>query len=155
MQTTLIASSDDRVPVSFGFHPYFGIPELPRGQWRLELPAMRRLVLDRRGIPTGEKESFVGLDALLAERDFDDGFAVIQESPSFSLAGAGRRITVQLLAGYRYAQIFAPKAKDYVALEPMTAPTSALTSGRGLQLVEPGEQFRAEFRIGVDTVPIP
>ena len=154
LQTTLIAGSDGRVPVSFGFHPYFGIPELPRGQWRLELPAMRRLVLDRRGIPTGEEETFAGFDALLAERDFDDGFAVIQESPSFSLAGAGRRITVELLAGYRYAQIFAPKGKDYVALEPMTAPTNALTSGRGLQLVEPGEQFRAEFRIGVHTVPL-
>jgi hypothetical protein len=29
----------------------------------------------------------------------------------------------------------------------MTAPTSALTSGRGLRLVEPGRQFRAAFRI--------
>jgi aldose 1-epimerase len=153
LETTLVASSDGQVPVSFGFHPYFGIPELPRGQWRLELPAMRRLVLDRRGIPTGEEESFAGFDALLAELDLDDGFAVIEERSSFSLAGAGRRITVELLAGYRYAQIFAPKAKDYVALEPMTAPTSALTSGRGLQLVEPGEQFRAVFRIGVHAVP--
>ena len=60
---------------------------------------------------------------------------------------------MELLAGYQYAQIFAPKDKDYVALEPMTAPTGALTSGRGLRLVEPGGQFRAVFRIGVDAVP--
>jgi hypothetical protein len=35
----------------------------------------------------------------------------------------------------------------------MTAPTSALTSGRGLRFVEPGAQFRAAFRIGIDAVP--
>ena len=84
LETTLVASPDGPVPVSFGFHPYFGIPELPRSQWWLELPAMRRLVLDRRGLPTGEEESFVGLDALLAELDLDDGFAVIEERSSFS-----------------------------------------------------------------------
>jgi len=57
---------------------------------------------------------------------------------------------VDLLEGYQYAQVFAPKDKDYIALEPMTAPTSALTSGRGLQLVAPGERFRAVFRIRID-----
>jgi hypothetical protein len=30
---------------------------------------------------------------------------------------------VDLLAGYRYALVFAPKDKDYIVLEPMTAPT--------------------------------
>jgi hypothetical protein len=57
---------------------------------------------------------------------------------------------VDLLAGYRYAQVFAPKDKDYIALEPMTAPTSALTSGRGLRFVTPGGRFRARFRIRID-----
>ncbi|MEK6285805.1 MAG: aldose 1-epimerase [Acidobacteriota bacterium] len=150
LETTLAAGSDGPVPVSYGFHPYFGLPELPRAQWRLELPAMRRLVLDGRGIPTGEEEAFDGFDAQLGESNFDDCFALIAGSTSFSLSGAGRRITVEFLAGYPYAQIFAPKGKDYVALEPMTAPTSALTTGRGLHLVEPGGEFRSAFRIRVD-----
>ena len=57
---------------------------------------------------------------------------------------------MDLLEGYRYAQVFAPKDKDYIAIEPMTASTSALTSGRGLRLVAPGERFRAAFRIRID-----
>jgi aldose 1-epimerase len=40
-----------------------------------------------------------------------------------------------------------PGGKDYIAFEPMTAPTSALTTGRGLRLVPADESFRASFRV--------
>ena len=68
-------------------------------------------------------------------------------SNSFSVSGGGLRISMEMVAGYRYAQVFAPPGKDYVALEPMTAPTNAVASGRGLQFVQPGDQYRAAFRI--------
>jgi aldose 1-epimerase len=45
---------------------------------------------------------------------------------------------------------FHPCGKDYLALEPMTAPTNALATGRGLHLVEPEGRFQAVFRVGVD-----
>jgi aldose 1-epimerase len=150
IETTLAAGQDGPVPVSFGFHPYFGLPELPRARWRLELPAMRTLNLDRRGIPTGEEAPFGGFDAELGELDFDDGFALMEEKALFSITGADRRIGIELLGGYRYAQVFAPKDQSYIALEPMTAPTSALTTGRGLRVVEPGGRFQAIFRISID-----
>ena len=150
LETTLVAGSEGPVPVSFGFHPYFGLPELPRAKWHLELPAMRKLLLDRRGIPTGDEEPFAGFNAELGENSFDDGFALMEEQTTFSVAGATCKVSVELLAGYGHAQIFAPKDKDFIAFEPMTAPTSALTSGRGLRLVAPGERFRAVFRIRVD-----
>ena len=150
LETTLVASSEGPVPVSFGFHPYLGLPEPSRAKWQLELPAMRKLVLDRRGIPTGDEEPFGGFNAELGESSFDDGFALMEERTTFSVAAATCRISVDLLEGYRYAQVFAPKGKDYIALEPMTAPASALTSGRGLRLVSAGERFRAAFRIRID-----
>jgi aldose 1-epimerase len=150
IETTLEAGSDGPVPVSFGFHPYFRVPGLARAKWHLEVPAMRKLVLDGRGIPTGDEASFRGFNGQLGELSFDDGFALAQEQASFSVAGAAYRLSVDFLKGYRYTQVFAPKDKDYIALEPMTAPTSALTSGRGLQLVEPGEKFQAVFRIRID-----
>jgi aldose 1-epimerase len=150
LETTLVAGSEGPVPVSFGFHPYLGVPEPSRANWQLELPAMRKLVPDRRGIPTGDEEPFGGFTAELGENSFDDGFALMEEQTTFSVAGANCRISVDLLAGYRYAQIFAPKDKQYIALEPMTASTSALTSGLGLRFVAPGERFRAAFRIRIE-----
>ncbi len=150
LETTLVAGPEGPVPVSFGFHPYLGIPGVPRAEWRLGLPAMRRLVQDARGIPDGREVSFAAEDALLRSRAFDDGFALESDRASFLLSGGGRRVVVDLLEGYRFAQIYAPPGEDLIAIEPMTAPTNALASGRGLGIVGPGERFRAVFRIGVE-----
>ena len=150
LETTLVAGSDGPVPVSFGFHPYFRIPRLSRANWHLELPQLQKLVLDDHGIPNGDEESFGGLSGQVGENCFDDGFALLQERTSFSIAGGAYAVGVDFLEGYRYAQVFAPKDKDYIALEPMSAPTSALTSGHGLRLLDPDEQFRAVFRILID-----
>jgi galactose mutarotase-like enzyme len=150
LETTLVASSEGAVPVSFGFHPYISLKGISRANWRLELPAMRKLVLDKVGIPTGDEEPFPGLNAQLGDSSFDDGFALLEERASFSVTGAARKVSYDFLEGYRYTQVFAPKDKDFIAIEPMTAPTSALTSGRGLRIASPGERFRTLFRISVD-----
>ncbi len=110
---------------------------------------MRSLSLDTRGIPTGESADHPGSDAALGDRVHDDAFALHDERASLGIEAAGRRVTVEMLHGYRYAQVYVPKGGDCVALEPMTAPTAALSSGRGLTVVGPGERFDAAFRVVV------
>lgn len=149
IETSLQAGSQEPVPVSFGFHPYLGIPGLPREQWRLELPPMRRLALDDRGIPTGAEEPYPGFAGPLGDATFDDGFVLPPGEPALAIVGGGLRIAVEPLAGYSHAQVYAPPGKALIALEPMTAPTDALASGRGLRLVPPGGSLRAAFRIAV------
>src|SRR5262245_58482799 len=100
-ETALTAAPGSAVPVSFGFHPYLGLPGVARRHWRLRLPPLRKLVLDARGIPMGEEEPFAGLDAPLGALAFDDGFATLEEQSWLSLEGRGRRIRVELLAGHR------------------------------------------------------
>jgi aldose 1-epimerase len=150
VSTRLAAGSDGPVPVSFGFHPYLGLPDAPRSDWRTSLPAMTELLLDARGIPTGVERAFPGMNGPLDDLDLDAGFALLDERAALSLAAAGRRLTLQFLSGYRYAQVFTPRGRDFVAFEPMTAPTAALCSGHGLRLVEPGGVFQASFEVRVD-----
>jgi aldose 1-epimerase len=151
LQTTVFADTGSSVPISFGFHPYFGIPSVPREQWLLQMPAMRRFLLDSRGIPTGAEESSPRVGAMLGSTSYDDGFALLNEQSSFVLSGSQTSIIVSFLEGFAYAQVFAPSGKEFIALEPMTAPSSALVSGKGLRIVESGGQFRASFRIEVQS----
>ena len=145
----LTAGNAGPVPVSFGFHPYLGLPGEPREGWRLATPALRRLAVDPRGIPTGASEEAAPLDASLASRALDDGFAMEGLPATFALSDGALRIEVEFLEGFTHAQLFAPPGESFVAIEPMTAPTAALSSGQALRLVEPGETFRASFRIRV------
>jgi aldose 1-epimerase len=149
IETALTPAADVAVPVSFGFHPYFALPGAARSDWVLTLPAMERLELDARGIPTGARATFAPSSAPLGVRTFDDGFAS-PSPPRLELSGGGRRIAVELGPGYSFTQVFAPASPAVVALEPMTAPTNALASGDGLRFVEPGASFVASFRIAVE-----
>jgi galactose mutarotase-like enzyme len=147
--TTVRADSGSPVQFSFGFHPYFGLPKIPRTQWTLNAPAMRKLTLDARGIPTGQQTPSPPLAAQLDDTAYDDGFALSAEQATFEIAGNGHSIAIEFKTGFTFAQIFAPKDKDFIAIEPMTAPTNALCSGEGLRVIAPGEQFAASFRIQV------
>jgi aldose 1-epimerase len=148
IETTVIAGSEAPAPISFGFHPYIGLP-LPREQWQLTMPSMRRLVLDCHQIPTGNEETFGGFDAALGGHDFDDGYALATDQAMFTIAGAGCQINVEFIAGYRFVQVYAPKDQSFISVEPMTAPTNALVSGKGLQVIPPNGRYRAAFRIAV------
>jgi galactose mutarotase-like enzyme len=147
--TTLVATGELAVPVAFGWHPYLRLPGVPRERWALALPARRRLMLDARGLPTGRALDEPAERRALGADAYDDGFEGLAPGARFAVAGGGQRIAVRMLDGYPAAQLFAPPIADVVCAEPMTAPTDALRSGRGLRLVAPGGRFTARFAIEV------
>jgi aldose 1-epimerase len=146
--TTVEPSGDVEVPISFGYHPYFHLPEAERADWQIEVPVSERLVLDADELPTGRREPARVDGGPLGSRTFDDEFVAPVDSAPLVLEGGSRRIEVALLSGYPYTQVYAPADDDVVALEPMTAPTDALlVGGSELPVVAAGENFRAEFSI--------
>jgi galactose mutarotase-like enzyme len=146
LETTLRARTSP-VPISFGYHPFFRLPDVPRARWEVAFPVADRLRLDENLVPTGEREPAGDLDGPLGARTFDDGFTLAPERGPFVLQGGGRRIEVAFEAGYPYAQVFAPAIADVICFEPMTAPANALRHAPGL--VAPGEAFTARFSVSV------
>ena len=148
--TSVTATGDVSVPIAFGFHPYLRLPEVPRADWVLEAPVGERIVLDDRGLPTGEREPTAIEPGPLGDRTYDDAFVAPPPGTAFSLIGPDRRLELRMDSGYPFTQIFAPAETDAVAIEPMTAPTNALLAGGPeLTLVPPGETFGASFSIQV------
>jgi aldose 1-epimerase len=147
--TGVEASAGSPVPVSFGWHPYLRLPDVPRADWRVELPVRERLRLDARKLPTGERDPVEPFAGVLGERTFDDGYVAPAGSAPFVLEGGGRRIELSFGEGYPFAQVFAPPDDDVIAFEPMTAPTNALLDGSALRVLEPGGTFAAAFSVGI------
>jgi aldose 1-epimerase len=146
--TTVRASSDVTMPISFGYHPYLRLPGVDRSDWQIEVPVEERLQLDSRMLPTGEREPVEVEPGPLGSRSFDDGYVAPKGSAPFVLAGGGRRIELSLNAGYPYAQVYAPDDDDVIAFEPMTAPTNALVAGGpDLPLLGAGNSYSADFSI--------
>lgn len=148
--TTLTATGDVAVPLAYGFHPYLALPDVPRAEWEVELPAMRALALDARGIPTGDSRTRPASTGPLGGQAFDDAFADLAPGATFAVSGGGRRVTVRFERGFGAAQVYAPLDDDVVCFEPMAAPTDALVSGDGLRLVAPGEHDETVFSISVE-----
>ena len=151
--TTVSANRGAAVPVSFGYHPYLRIPGTPRETWDVQLAASRRLVLDERGIPTGEREPVTRTHLKLADESWDTGFDGLAMPARWCAEGGGTAMTVTFRAGYRFAQVFAPAGQEFICFEPMTAPSDALNSGDGLRIVPPGEEHRAEFTVTIGSPP--
>jgi aldose 1-epimerase len=116
------------VPISFGFHPYLR-PGGRREDWQLQ-------------------GSVASLAGPMAGRSFDDGFTDVRGG-HFSVTSSERTLGIEFLEGFTSVQVFSPPDSEFICFEPMTAPTDALRTGRGLSQVAPGESFTARFAITV------
>lgn len=151
VRTTLTATGDRPVPVAFGYHPYLRLPGVRRADVRLRLPDRRHVELDDRNLPTGRVRFEEGEEAPLAARSFDDHYE-LGDDRALALSAGGRRLVLEVGAGYRFAQVFTPTSGDAVCLEPMTAPVNALVDG-SCPLVPPGGSFTATFAIHAQDDP--
>jgi aldose 1-epimerase len=148
LATTVRATGGAAVPISFGFHPYLRLPGADRRDWVVEIPVRERLRLGPAMLPTGERDPVAIEPAPLGSRTFDDAYVTPPEGTAFALEGGGRRIELELVSGYPYAQVFAPADDPVIAFEPMTAPANALVDGAAV-LLAPGDSYRAVFSITV------
>jgi galactose mutarotase-like enzyme len=133
--------SKEPMPLHAGFHPYFLVPDGEKPRATITTRATR--VFDN---VTKAERAFEGFDLTLPEVDLHlvdhggsrstltrpDGKGVveIEASPEFG------RWVVWTLAG-----------KDFVCVEPWTAPADALNTGERLIWLEPGDQRRLWMRL--------
>jgi galactose mutarotase-like enzyme len=129
---------DEPMPLHAGFHPYFYVPDADKARVTVETRATRAFDNVRK-----EEVPFSGFDFTQPEVDLhlrDHG------APRSALRRPGAP-TVEIEASAEFAQwvVWAVAGKDFVCVEPWTAPGNALNSGVGLLWIAP----RAERRLWV------
>jgi len=147
VSTTVTATGRRAVPISFGWHPYFRLPDAERDRIRLGMPARTQLLLDERGLPTGEEVPQQASIVKLGDTPYDNAYRLGADR-QLLLASGRRRLTVVFDRKYPYAQVYSPVGADFIALEPMTAPTNALCQ-ETTPMVAPGERFTARYVISL------
>lgn len=149
--TTVEATGELPVPISFGYHPYLALPDVARDEMLIGLPVRRQDLLDDRGIQTQKTRTVRPGVRPLADRTFDDLYGDLSSPAAFTLEGGGRAVAVHFAEGYPFAQVYAPPGEPFICFEPMTAPTNALVTGAGVAAVRPGDRFLARFSITAST----
>lgn len=151
--------SDSPAPFAAGMHPYLDVGS-PLDEASVRLPATERVLVDDRMLPTGVAPIDAGLDLRAGaslrgvrlddcftglERD-DDGHLVVR------LSGPGATVEMWLDDAWRRVQLFTgdhlgERARQALAVEPMTAPADAFNSGEDLLVLEPGEAWTGRYGI--------
>jgi aldose 1-epimerase len=157
VHTAIENLSNEPMPLSIGFHPYFRLGDTHRDTWRVHVAARDHVVLSDALIPTGEMKPVDLTDPVsLAGTQLDDVFTnLVRESDgraNFWVESGAERISVMYGPKYKVAVIYAPPGKDYVCFEPMTAVTNAFNLAhqgkyRELDYIAPRTKWEESFWI--------
>lgn len=155
VSTKVINLSAQAMPVVLGFHPYFNLPDVPRSEAAVHIPAHMHVDTDARLVATGELSPANLPDWVsLKDHTFDDGYTdLARESDGraiFSLKAGAKKIEVLYGPRYQVAVVFAPPNQPFVCFEPMTAITNGANLAhdgkyKELQTVAPGGTWRESF----------
>lgn len=140
-------TGDDPIPFGMGWHPYFKLQGSPEN-WTLKTPALKKVEIDERMLPTGEKTGFDYFikGQKIGETKFDTGFLINQptDQAEFFIKNETHELCFWQNAGrFNFVQIFIPPMRESVAIEPMTCNIDAFNNKDGLKILAPNESIEA------------
>jgi galactose mutarotase-like enzyme len=123
----------ERMPLHVGFHPYFFVPDADKTRTAIETHATRAFDnVHKREVP------FAGFDFSRPEVDlhlYDHGGS----RSSLRRPGAPT-VEIEGSAELAHWVVWAIAPKDFICVEPWSAPANALNSGDGLLWIEPHQE---------------
>jgi len=170
VRTRIDSLSDEPIPVTIGFHPYFQLTDSPREEWRLSVAARTHWLLDASKLPTGQTQPITAIlptpkNVLVKDVTLDDIFTDLERDQqgraTMSLIGKTQQLdvvvgprfkTILVLSRDNNANRMAANARGTVAFEPMAGVTNALNLAhkgvyKELQSIEPGGSWDESFWI--------
>jgi aldose 1-epimerase len=151
--------SDEPMPVSIGFHPWFQLTDSPRDQWTIGVGARTQWLLAPDKLPTGETEPielfFPDPKAVpLGDYNLDHVFGdlIRKESGNAAMIVSGKTQKIEVLFGpkYRASVIYSPKSSNFICFEPMAGISDAMNLAqkglyKELQSIAPGGTWDESF----------
>ena len=135
--------SDSQMPFSAGFHPYFAVKE--KQKLEIDIPGTEYF-----SNVTNSKVAYFGnFDFELDE--IDAAFTTISKN-STSFAEGGQQITIKYPDFFSTLVFWTVKGKDFICLEPWSAPRNALNTGEKLIYIKPGTTYSSSLEMICETI---
>ena len=155
--TMSVDAGERDVPLGSGWHPYFAPGGLDRDTpLEVHSPSLRKVALDHLGLPVREGGDLTMLgektfDGPLGETAYDDLFIAPVDGWEVEIRRGSARISIAADEQWPMLQIYAPVDAGYACVEPMLAPTAALSDGRA-RIVPTGQSFSASFSLHAECI---
>lgn len=154
---TLITNTGKvEMPLSVGFHPYFWVPIELKPQAVISTNALKVSIANDKLLPTGKSDlttRIVG-NGRADEHFLDHSFFDFKEKPMASITLPDRRIKIILEQGYDHIQIFNPKDRDFICLEPMLGPVNSFYGGgktnQPVHTLSSGATWKGVWRLEIE-----
>jgi galactose mutarotase-like enzyme len=124
--------SDAPMPFALGFHPYFVVADADKG--KTSVPTRATRAWDN----AAKKDIAVAGPIDLTAKEVDLHLVDHGASEATLALADGARVVLTGSEAYKRWVIWTLAGKDFVCLEPWTAPANALNTGDGLLVVAPG-----------------
>lgn len=154
IEVFFINNSQNPMPLSSGFHPYFVINALKRDDLEIKIPFKNILLSNEIMIPSGNEikkelvfEGFIDDKISLSDNYFDHGFEELDQTKTCSVNQAETKFEINF-GDYEFGQIYAPNKmeKPYICIEPMLAKTNDLNRNK-CKLLNPQSCIKKSFEI--------
>jgi len=133
----------DSFPFGLGWHPYFELGTY--GGCSVAFSAEKKYLNDPKMVPV-DSEVYTEERIILAEAELDTAYKlrsgnIILNSPNYQLQ--------MHVPEDCYVQLYTPKNRTALAIEPMTCIADAFNNGVGLKKLTPNNQFSFEISISI------
>jgi len=150
-----ISNSSKTAFIGMGLHPYFSFNHTNVDDLELQLGRVQRLETEDM-IPTGNlviENTFQDFHTL-KDVNLDTGFILTNGINEIKLRSKSKdaTIVVQGLRGaeWQYLQLYTPKDRTSIAIEPMTCAADSFNNEMGLKFVDAGDAYRMGINISIE-----
>jgi aldose 1-epimerase len=155
IDVTVENTDKEKIPLGIGWHPYFQFGETV-DQYALQMPATEGYELDKRFISTGKIEPFNEFDQVktIGTTKFDSSFRLKENTGKVAtrIIEPDRKLSLECWQEtgpdkYNFLQVYIPKHRKSLAIEPMTCTIDAFNNEDGLWLISPGSKAGGTFGV--------
>ncbi len=139
-------SDTSAFPFTVGWHPYFVTSNLYDSI--LNLDCGKRILVNTQGIPTNEELFSSPNEMQIKDEAFDDCYilntnCIFFKTPEYKL-------DFSFSSEDNYLQLYTPKNRKTIAIEPQTGSANNFNDQRGLKILQPKALFKVRWKIHID-----